>query len=149
MKRADGSLSWSAKSDTLIKGASGAQQMDQRAVDRAVRAAIERERISWQRKLGQGRARFRQMITPLTAMGQSLEKIKESLEEAEREWLTRRDRDTAPRSSVNHRPEQTTKQGVASAESLDGPSKLAAGERRILTALAQYPQGRSKVRWRF
>jgi len=57
-----------------IKGASGAQQMDQRAVDRAVRAAIERERISWQRKLGQGRARFRQMITPLTAMGQSLEK---------------------------------------------------------------------------
>ena len=34
---------------------------------------------------------------------------------------------------------------VASAESLDGPFKLAAGERRILTALAQYPQGRSKV----
>jgi uncharacterized protein len=30
-------------------------------------------------------------------------------------------------------------------ESLDGPFKLAAGERRILTALAQYPQGRSKV----
>jgi hypothetical protein len=28
---------------------------------------------------------------------------------------------------------------------LDGPLKLAAGERRILTALAQYPQGRSKV----
>jgi hypothetical protein len=34
---------------------------------------------------------------------------------------------------------------VASAESLDGPLKFTAGERRILTALAQYPQGRSKV----
>jgi hypothetical protein len=34
---------------------------------------------------------------------------------------------------------------LAATESLDGPFKLAAGERRILTALAQYPQGRSKV----
>jgi uncharacterized protein len=52
-------------------------------------------------------------------------------------------------SSVNHRPERITKPAnndrVASAETLDGPLKLAAGERRILTALAQYPQGRSKV----
>jgi hypothetical protein len=28
---------------------------------------------------------------------------------------------------------------------LDGPLKLASGERWILTALAQYPEGRSKV----
>ena len=50
--------------------------------------------------------------------------------------------------SVNHRPERAAKPAtdrVASAESLDGPLKLAAGERRILTALAQYPDGRSKV----
>src|SRR5260370_42372082 len=55
---------------------------------------------------------------------------------------------TALRSSVNLRPERTAKATngrVASAETLDAPLRLAAGERRILTALAQYSQGRSKV----
>jgi uncharacterized protein len=130
-----------------LKGASG-EQIDQRAVDRAVRSAVERERVAWQRKLEQGRARFRQMITALASTGQSLGKLKELLEEAEREWMTRPAVETAPPISLNHWPERTAKPAndrVASADSLNGPLKLAAGERRILTALAQYPQGRSKV----
>ena len=65
------------------------------------------------------------------------------------EWPRQSSAVTAVPSSVNHRPERTTKPAnddrVASAETLDGPLRLAAGERRILTALAQYPQGRSKV----
>ena len=131
-----------------LKGASGAPQIDQVAVDRAVKSAVERERVAWQRKLEQGRARFRQLAAALASTGQSLGKVKELLEETEREWLTRHAADTAPRFSVNHRPERTARPAndrVASAESLDGPLKLASGERRILTALAQYPQGRSKV----
>jgi hypothetical protein len=38
-----------------LEGASGAQQIDQVAVHRAVRSAVERERVAWQRKLEQGR----------------------------------------------------------------------------------------------
>ena len=50
--------------------------------------------------------------------------------------------------SLNHRSESTAKaaaKGRTPALSSDGPLKLPSGERRILTALAQYPQGRSKV----
>jgi hypothetical protein len=132
-----------------LKGAHGAQQInDQAAVDSAVKSAVERERVAWQRKLEQGRARFRKLTAALASTGQSLGKVKELLEETEREWLNRHAADTAPRPSQNHRPERTAKRAndrVASAESLDGPLKFTAGERRILTALAQYPQGRSKV----
>ena len=38
-----------------LKGASPALQIDQKAVDRAAKAAVERERAAWQRKLEQGR----------------------------------------------------------------------------------------------
>jgi hypothetical protein len=54
----------------------------------------------------------------------------------------------APGSSLNHRSNPAAKPAnyrVASAETLDEPFKLASGERRILTALAQYSEGRSKV----
>ena len=40
-----------------LKGASGAQRIDQTTVERAVKSAVERERAAWQRKLEQGRAR--------------------------------------------------------------------------------------------
>ena len=131
------------------KGASAAQQNDHLAIQRAVKSAVERERAAWQRKLEQGSVRFRQMTAALASTGQSLEKVKVLLEDIEREWPRQSSVVTAVPSSLNHRPERTTKPAnedhVASAESLDGPLKLAAGERRILTALAQYPQGRSKV----
>jgi uncharacterized protein len=84
----------------------------------------------------------------LASTGQSLGKVKELLEETEREWLTRHAADTAPPLSVNHQPERPARpvtDRLAATESLDGPFKLAAGERIILIALAQYPQGRSKV----
>jgi uncharacterized protein len=98
------------------------------------------------------RAAEREGIAPqvrnLASSGQALEKIKELLEETEREWLTRHAADTATPLSVNHRPERAARpvtDRLAATESLDERFKLAAGERRILTALAQHPQGRSKV----
>jgi hypothetical protein len=78
----------------------------------------------------------------------SLTKVKELLEETEREWLGARSVDTALGSPLNQRPERTVKPGpdhISRAEGLNGTLKLAAGERRILTALAQYSKGRSKV----
>jgi hypothetical protein len=69
--------------------------------------------------------------------GQAFGQIKGLLEEVESEWRAGPIADTAARSSVDHRPERTAKPAnhrVASAESLDGPVKLAAGEPRILTA---------------
>jgi hypothetical protein len=137
-----------AELERRLKGASGAQQFDQVAVDGAVTSAVKRERVEWQRKLEQGRGRLREIAAAMVSTGQALGKVKGLLEETEREWLTPPDAGAAPRSAVKLRPELTAKATnghVASAETLDGPLKLAAGERRILTALAQYPQGRSKV----
>jgi len=131
-----------------LRGASGAQQIDQVAVDGAVACAVRRERVEWQRKLEQGRGRLREIAAAMVSTGQALGKVKGLLEETEREWLTPPDAGAAPRSPVKLRHELTAKATngrVASAETLDGPLKLTAGERRILTALAQYPQGRSKV----
>jgi len=131
-----------------LKSGSAAQQIDRVAVERTVKSAVERERVAWERKLEQEKARFRQMTAALASTGQSLAKLKELLEETEREWQARHAADTALDPSLNHQPERTAKRAnerVASAESLDGALKLAAGQRRILTALAQYPQGRSKV----
>jgi hypothetical protein len=137
-----------AELERCLKGASGAQEIDQAAIGRAATSAVQRERVEWQRRLKQDRARLGEIIAAMASTGQALGKIKGLLEETEREWLSRTAVGTTPRSSVNLRPERTAKAtnaGVASAETLDGPLKLAAGERRILTALAQYPQGRSKV----
>jgi hypothetical protein len=132
-----------------LRSARAVPQIDQAAVERAVKAAVERERASWQRKLGQGRARFRQMITALASTEQSLDKVKELLEETERGWLAVPPATAPTRNfSVNHRLEGAIRpvgDRVTLAESLDGPLKLSSGERRILSALAQYPQGRSKV----
>jgi uncharacterized protein len=55
--------------------------------------------------------------------------------------------DNAP-APLSNRPERTVKPAldhVALGEDSNGRIKLAAGERRILTALAQYMEGRSKV----
>jgi len=131
-----------------LKGASTVQQVDHQAIERAVKSAVERERAAWQRKFERARARVRQLATGLASTGQSLAELKKLLEETEREWVTRHAADSAPDPSLNRRPERTVKPAndrVVSAESLDNALKLATGERRILTALGQYPQGRSKV----
>lgn len=76
-------------------------------------------------------------------------KVKELLEETEREWLVPQSVDISPALSRNHQPGRIPKPApdpaVLSGVSNGGVIQLAAGERRILTALAQYPQGRSKV----
>jgi hypothetical protein len=51
-----------------------------------VKAAVERERVAWRRKLEQGRARYRQMVAAATSAGQSFDKLKVLLEKTEREW---------------------------------------------------------------
>ncbi len=98
-----------AELERHLKGASGAQQIDQVAIDRAVTSAVERERVEWQRKLEQGRARLREITAAMASTGQALSKVKGLLEETEREWVTRPAAGTAPRSSVNLRPEGTAK----------------------------------------
>jgi hypothetical protein len=131
-----------------VNGASGVQRIDQTTINRAVTAAVERERVECQRKMEQGRARFRRLVAALTSTGQSLAKVKELLEETEREWLGPQSVETAPGSPLNQQPERTVKPPsarVALVEDSNGGIKLAAGERRILTALAQYIEGRSKV----
>ncbi len=129
-----------------LKGASGARQIDEVTVERAAKSAVERERVTWQRKWEQGRARLRQLMVTLGATGQSLGKVKELLEETEREWLNGPALVAASASSRNQQPERAKKPAnLVSSENLEEPLKLAAGERRILTALAQYPQGRGKV----
>jgi RecB family exonuclease len=69
--------------------------------------------------LEQGRARFRQLAAALASTGQALGQVKELLEETKREWLTRHAADTAPPSSVNHRPERAARpmtDGLAATE---------------------------------
>jgi hypothetical protein len=131
-----------------VKSASPALQIDQKAVDRAVQAAVERERGAWQRKLEKGRMRFKQMIGAAASAGQGFEKLKVLLDEAENGWANPPAAIETEDSSLNHRSNRTAKPAnhrVASAETLNGSLKLASGERRILTSLAQYPEGRSKV----
>jgi len=55
--------------------------------------------VEWQRKLEQGRAGFREITAAMASTWQALEKVKELLEETEREWLNRHAAGTALRSS--------------------------------------------------
>jgi hypothetical protein len=61
-----------------------------RGVERAVTAAVERERIASQRKMVKGRSRFGRLVAVLASTGQSLEKVKKLLEETERKCWPRR-----------------------------------------------------------
>jgi uncharacterized protein len=123
-------------------------QIKQAGIERAVRVAVERERAAWRLKLEHGRARFRQMIGTVASAGQAFEKLQVLVEQAASEWAALPAVNEAPALSVNHRPNGAAKRvnhRSASTEIFNGQTKLGSGERRILTALAQYPQGRSKV----
>jgi hypothetical protein len=131
-----------------LKGGNAPRQVDAAGIERAVKSAVERERAAWRRGLEQGRARFRRMGALVASTGQSFAQLKELLEEGEREWLAPPATVGALDFSTNHRPARPMKLASddrVSAESLDGPVKLSSGERRILAALAQYPQGRTQV----
>jgi hypothetical protein len=135
-----------------VNGASGVQRIDQTTVNRTITAAVDRERVEWLRKMEQGRERFRRLVAALASTGQSLAKVKELLEETEREWLAPQTVATAPDPPLSQRPERIGKPAPdrdALIEDSNGVLKIAAGERRILTALAQYPEGRNKVQVQF
>jgi len=70
----------------------------------------------------------------------------ELLEETEREWLEPQTVNIAPNPPPNG-PERTVKLApdIVLSQFSIGEIRLAAGERRIMTALAQYPKGRSKL----
>jgi hypothetical protein len=92
--------------------------------------------------------RFRQMIGTVASVGQALEKLKVMLDQAASESAISPAVVGAPGSSLNHRPTRDVKpmvQRPASAKALGERIKPASGERRILTVLAQYPEGRSKM----
>src|SRR6516162_8584034 len=68
-----------------LKSSNSPPQLDQLAVERAVRVAVERERTAWQQRLEQGRAPFRQMSAAVASAGRAFDKIKVMLEELENE----------------------------------------------------------------
>jgi hypothetical protein len=145
-KRAGESGSWSGKLKRL-KNSKPVPQIEQAEVERAVRIAVERERVAWRHKFEQGRVRFRRMIEAAESTGQAVEKLKVLVDQTASEWASAAVADS-PGSSLSHRVVGDVKplnHRPASSETLDGPFNLASGERRILTALAQYPDGRSKV----
>ena len=59
-----------------LKSSNTPPQIDQAAIGRAVKAAVELERAEWRRKLEQGRARFQQMLGVAAFAGQAFEKLK-------------------------------------------------------------------------
>jgi hypothetical protein len=88
------------------------------------------------------------MTAAAGSAGQLVEKLKVLVEEMEREWSVRPAPEIIPPVSLNDRRELINMPVVAPAapvSSGNGLPKLSSGERRILTALAQYPEGRSKV----
>ncbi len=124
------------------------QQLDRVAIERAVKVAVEREQAAWRQKLEQGRARFRQMSAAVASAGRAFDKIKVLVDEVDNERANVPEPGSAPYLSRNSRPVYATnlaENHAASTDSLDEPRALSSGERRVLTALAQYPQGRSKA----
>ncbi len=88
-----------------LKSSNAAPQIDHAAIERAVMAAIERERAAWRRKLEQSRARFQRMIGVVSSAGQAFEKLKVLLDEAEREWANLPAAAPVRDFSINHRSE--------------------------------------------
>jgi len=88
------------------------------------------------------------MAAAVASAGRAFDKIKALLEEMENERTNAPESGAAVYVSSNHRPAYATNRAdhrAAAGDRLDEPGKLPSGERRILTALAQYPQGRSKA----
>jgi hypothetical protein len=86
------------------------------------------------------------MAAAVSFAAQSFDKLKVLLEDAEREWANPPPAISGSDFPLNRnhhieRPQISAARLSDNQESL----KLSSGERRILTALAQYPEGRSKV----
>jgi uncharacterized protein len=125
-----------------------APQSERLSIERALRVGVERERAVWRKKLEQGRARFGQMSAAVASAARAFDKLKVLLDGIESEWTDAPETRVGTDVSSNHRPahaEQIEESRAALADSHDELYKLGSGERRILTALAQNPQGRSKA----
>jgi hypothetical protein len=88
------------------------------------------------------------MSAAVASAGRAFDKIKALLEEMENERTNAPESGAAVYVSSNHRPAYATNRAdnrAAAGDRLDEPGKLPSGERRILIALTQYPQGRSKA----
>jgi hypothetical protein len=131
---------------TLGNGKGGVQQIDQAAIERTVTTAVERERAMWKRKLDASKVHFRKLEAALASTERSLAEIKQLVEKTEGEWSAPPPHPVSVH-PLNHCPEPSSKtvKKQQLTENADAIPKLAAGERKILTALAQYPEGRSKV----
>ena len=101
--------------------------------ERAVRSAVERERVAKPRKLEQRTARFRQLATALASTGQS-ERVKALVEEVERGVIHPTYAIIAISSSLNNRRSERTAKPmndrIRSAKSLNlnGPFKFSSGD---------------------
>lgn len=125
-----------------------APRSDRLSIERAVRVAVERERALWRKKVEQGRAGVRQMSAVVASAARAFDKLKLLLERVESEWTDILESRVGTDVSKNRRAayaEHMEESCSPSADDHDDPHKLGSGERRILTSLAQYPEGRSKA----
>ena len=129
-----------------LKSSKAVPQIDQAGIERAVAIAVERERAAWRQKVERGRARLEQMMGAVASAGQAFEKLEVLLGETGSEWASTAAMVEPPDSSMNHRRSGVAKEDhrLASSGSFDESTKLGSGERRILTALVQYREGRNK-----
>ncbi|MBV9498626.1 MAG: DUF87 domain-containing protein [Acidobacteriaceae bacterium] len=129
-----------------LKSSKAVPQIDQAGIERAVAVAVERERAAWRQKVERGRARLEQMMGAVASAGQAFEKLEVLLGETGSEWASTAAMVEPPDSSMNHRRSGVAKEDhrLASSGSFDESTKLGSGERRILTALVQYREGRNK-----
>jgi len=121
---------------------------DRAVIDRAVDAAVRRERLASKHKMGQAKARFCQAVARVSSAADSLGKVKALFEDVDWDWRGEPIIGVEADAASNGRHDRmvilaSPRRSVIASSEL--PSKLASGERRILTALAQYPEGRSKV----
>jgi uncharacterized protein len=130
-----------------VGSARAAPQIDQAAIERAVKAAVEQERTAWRRRIEKGRARLRQMTAAAASAGQLVDTLKVLVEGTEREWSAEAAAELPAHAPHNHRQrvEGAVQRPMPVSNNINGSPRLLSGERRILTALAQYPDGRSKV----
>jgi hypothetical protein len=90
--------------------------------------------------------RFRQISAAVAAAGRAFDKINVLVDEIESEGANVPELDAPPRAPRNQHPAyaNVVENPVMLRNSFDQVRKLPSGERRILTALAQYSQGRSR-----
>jgi uncharacterized protein len=122
-----------------------APAVDRAALEVAVDAAVKRERMAWTRQMDLVKTRFGQALTGIGSTAESLSKVKALLEDVRfADPTVAAGPDAVANGHANRAAAPVSSRQRVIANS-DGSSKLASGERKILTALAQYRTGRSKA----